>query len=101
MVNDVLFSKGGKNVTHYGNIEFTDLMKRSLLEYVNSATRHSIQNRKERKAIRQGIIDEVNARGGRFLTLDKRLGSLPGCWKEIEPCTKNQYFLSLRVSEVH
>ena len=80
MINDVLFSKGGKNVTHYGNIEFTDLMKRSLLEYVSGTP---VQNRKMRKAIRQTIVDEVQARGGRFLTLDKKL---PGgyCWTEIE-----------------
>lgn len=80
MINDVLFSKGGKNVTHYGNIEFTDLMKRSLMEYVSGTP---VQNRKMRKAIRQTIVDEVQARGGRFLTLDKKL---PGgyCWTEIE-----------------
>jgi len=80
LINDVLFSKGGKNVTHYGNIEFTDLMKRSLMEYVSGTP---VQNRKMRKAIRQTIVDEVQARGGRFLTLDK---NLPGgyCWTEIE-----------------
>jgi len=86
MMNDVLFSKGGKNVTHYGNIEFTDLMKRSLLKYVSGANNvpgTPVQNRKRRKEIRQNIVDEVQARGGRFLTLDKKL---PGgyCWTEIE-----------------
>ena len=86
MINDVLFSKGGKNVTHYGNIEFTDLMKRSLLKYVsesNTVSGTPIQNRKRRKEIRQIIIDEVQGRGGRFLTLDKEL---PGgyCWTEIK-----------------
>lgn len=80
MINDVLFSKGGKNVTHYGNIEFTDLMKRSLMEYVSGTP---VQNRKMRKAIRQTIVDEVQARGGRFLTLDKKLQG-GYCWTEIE-----------------
>ena len=80
MINDVLFSKGGKNITHYGNIEFTDLMKRSLMEYVAGKP---VQNRKMRKSIRQAIVDEVQARGGRFLKLDKKL--LGGCcWTEIE-----------------
>jgi len=80
MINDVLFSKGGKNVTHYGNIEFADLMKRALMKYVSGTP---VQNRKMRKAIRQAIVDEVGKRGGRFLTLDKKL---PGgcCWTEIE-----------------
>jgi len=79
MINDVLFSKGGKNVTHYGNIEFTDLLKHSLTEYVSGTP---VQNRKMRKAIRQSIVEKVQARGGRFLTLDKKL---PGgyCWIEI------------------
>ena len=86
MMNDVLFSKGGKNVTHYGNIEFTDLMKRSLLKYVSGAKNvpgTPLQNRNRRKEIRQNIVDEIQARGGRFLTLDKKL---PGgyCWTEIE-----------------
>eukprot|EP00531_Pseudo-nitzschia_arenysensis_P015003 CAMPEP_0116126620 /NCGR_PEP_ID=MMETSP0329-20121206/6425_1 /TAXON_ID=697910 /ORGANISM="Pseudo-nitzschia arenysensis, Strain B593" /LENGTH=669 /DNA_ID=CAMNT_0003620707 /DNA_START=29 /DNA_END=2038 /DNA_ORIENTATION=+ len=86
MINDVLFSKGGKNVSHYGNIEFTDLMKRSLLKYVSGTETirgTPVQNRKRRKEIRQKIVDEVQARGGRFLTLDKKL---PGgyCWAEIE-----------------
>merc|ERR1711907_675477 len=62
---DVLFCKGNnvKNARHYGNIEFTDLMKR--------------------EAIRQDIIDEVKSRGGRFLTLDEKF---PGGhrWFEIE-----------------
>eukprot|EP00535_Pseudo-nitzschia_heimii_P009271 CAMPEP_0197177844 /NCGR_PEP_ID=MMETSP1423-20130617/3306_1 /TAXON_ID=476441 /ORGANISM="Pseudo-nitzschia heimii, Strain UNC1101" /LENGTH=658 /DNA_ID=CAMNT_0042627457 /DNA_START=122 /DNA_END=2098 /DNA_ORIENTATION=- len=80
MINDVLFSKGGKNVTHYGNIEFTDFLRHALKDYV---TRTPLQNRKMRKAIRQSIIEKVRARGGRFLTLDKKL---PGgyCWTEIE-----------------
>lgn len=80
MINDVLFSKGGKNVTHYGNIEFTDLLKHSLTEYVSGTP---VQNRKMRKAIRQSIVEKVQERGGRFLTLDKKL---PGgyCWIEIE-----------------
>jgi len=80
MINDVLFSKGGKNVTHYGNIEFTDLMKRSLMEYVSGTP---VKNRKMRKAIRQTIVDEVQARGGRFLTLDKNLSG-GYCWSVIE-----------------
>lgn len=80
MINDVLFSKGGKNVTHYGNIEFTDLMKRSLLQYVQGTP---LQNRKMRKAIRQSIVDEVQTRGGRFLTLDKKLRG-GYCWTEIQ-----------------
>jgi len=80
MINDVLFSKGGKNVTHYGNIEFTDLMKRSLIRYVQGTP---LQNRKMRKAIRQSIVDEVQARGGRFLTLDKKLRG-GYCWTEIQ-----------------
>jgi len=79
MVNDVLFSKGGKNITHFGNIEFTDLLKNALTEYVTITPLHS---RKIRKAIRQSIMEKVRARGGRFLTLDK---TLPGgyCWIEI------------------
>lgn len=85
MLNDVLFSKGGKNVTHYGNIEFTDLMKRALLTYVDGScvSGTPFENRKKRKEIRQQIIDETKARGGRFLTLDKKL---PGgyCWVAIE-----------------
>lgn len=85
MLNDVLFSKGGKNVTHYGNIEFTDLMKRALLTYVDGSCLSGtpFENRKKRKEIRQNIIDDTRARGGRFLTLDKKL---PGgyCWVEIE-----------------
>lgn len=70
MINDVLFSKGGKNVAHYGNIEFADLMKRSLLKCVPGTP---VENRKMRKAIRQSIVDEVQGRGGRFLMLDKKL----------------------------
>lgn len=80
MINDVLFSKGGKNVSHYGNIEFTDLMKRSLMQYVSNTP---VQNRKMRKAIRQSIVNEIRDRGGRFLTLDKKLvGGY--CWTEIQ-----------------
>ena len=80
MTNDVLFSKGGKNVTHYGNIEFTDLLRHALKDY---GSRTPLQNRKMRKAIRQSIVEKVQARGGRFLTLDKKL---PGgyCWTEIK-----------------
>jgi len=80
MTNDVLFSKGGKNVTHFGNIEFTDFLKHALSQY---ASRRHVTNRKMRKAIRQSIVDKVRARGGRFLTLDRHL---PGgrCWTEIE-----------------
>uniref|UniRef100_A0A7S4EL90 DUF6824 domain-containing protein n=1 Tax=Pseudo-nitzschia australis TaxID=44445 RepID=A0A7S4EL90_9STRA len=80
MINDVLFSKGGKNVSHYGNIEFTDLMKRSLIDYVRGTPLH---NRKMRKAIRQSIVDEVQNRGGRFLTLDRKLRG-GYCWTEIQ-----------------
>jgi hypothetical protein len=80
MINDVLFSKGGKNVSHYGNLEFTDLMNRSLIRYVSIMP---VQNRKMKKAMRQSIINEIRDRGGRFLTLDKQLvGGY--CWTEIQ-----------------
>ena len=110
MINDVLFSKGGKNVTHYGNIEFSDLMKRSLLQYVavgsgavpgggggDCGVQHAAttcitmtpaihhQDRAQRKAIRQAIVDEIQSRGGRFLTTNKCSVKATGCWIEIDP----------------
>ena len=97
MIDDVLFSKGGniKNVTHYGTVEFADLVDFTLTESASSygAPPPAEQNRKQRKAVRQAIIDEVHIRGGRFLMLDKKFAG-GCCWVEI----KSSSYLHNRVS---
>merc|ERR1711865_674461 len=108
-VNDVLFSKGGKNVFHYGNIEFIDLMRRWLVQYssIGSTTGHGTKqaitnttstvdttsvntesqykNKEQRRRIRQKIINTIHERGGRFLSLEKSVGYavLPVFWSVI------------------
>jgi hypothetical protein len=62
-LQDVLFSKGG-NISHYGNIEFRQLLLTHMEAY------NSLSCRVKRKEFRRKIIDSViQERKGRFLQL--------------------------------
>lgn len=80
--NDVLFSKGG-NQNHHGNYEFKSVIESLLSQdrykdvFVNRSNRR-IQDREQREAIRHEIICQIQARGGRFLALEKG-----GWWVEL------------------
>jgi hypothetical protein len=67
--NDVLFSKGGNQ-----NLLSQDRYKNV---FVNRSNRR-IQDREQREAIRHEIICQIQARGGRFLALEKG-----GWWVEL------------------
>jgi hypothetical protein len=63
---DVLFSRGG-NARHHGNMEFHQIMDSKVHEY------NTTSNRKEKRHIRDCIIDAVQARQGRFLEMTREL----------------------------
>jgi hypothetical protein len=73
-VNDVLFQMGGSRSHHYGNVEFEYIVQSKLGAYSGA------RDNKERKEIRNQVIDYVRSRGGRFLETNR---TLEGRWLEI------------------
>ncbi|KAL3908117.1 MAG: hypothetical protein SGILL_008605 [Bacillariaceae sp.] len=80
-VDDVLFSKGGKN--HHGNHEFKCIIESLLSQdryqnmFSNRKDRRAVDHG-QREAIRHDAILQVKARNGRFLILDEG-----GWWVEL------------------
>ncbi len=72
--HDVLFSRGGK-ADHPGNIEFLYDVRERMDEFITNPNGRGI-----RQKVREEIEASVEARGGRFLQLQKG-----GWWEELSP----------------
>jgi hypothetical protein len=66
--DDVLFSQGGSKTRHYGNVKFRSVLQKYMEEYQSVGKDKAIL-----KAVRNKVIKHVEAAGGSFLMLDKKM----------------------------
>jgi hypothetical protein len=66
--DSVLFRQGGSKAGHYGNVKFRSLLEEYMEEYVSAG-----KDRAALKLVRTKVIKQVEAGGGKFLILDKKM----------------------------
>jgi hypothetical protein len=66
--NDVLFSQGGSKTRHHGNVLFRSVLEKYMEEYQSLG-----KDWVALKAIRDKVMKHVEANGGSFLMLDKKM----------------------------